>query len=114
MLISPTYFRPFFVLKNRLFLANGARYLVNGAKIWLILGHKFGRKVLGRMLVKLNGEFFAKQFARASFCLLKKFNETDPRCQFHQHRSNCLIIQTFKEQLFWSYILSSYFFQKKI
>jgi hypothetical protein len=51
-------------------LVNGTRRLANGAQNRRILGHKFGEiscALCGRMLLKLNGEFFAKRRAPASF-----------------------------------------------
>jgi hypothetical protein len=44
------------------------------------LAAKFWR----RLLVKLNGEFFAKFFVPASFCLAKKLGEINPWSQSYQ------------------------------
>ncbi len=47
-----------------------------------IFSHKFGEfscALWGRMLVKLNGEFFTKSRALACFRLAKNFGEIDPR-----------------------------------
>ena len=63
-------------------LANNAQGLANSAQICRIFANKLGKfqlthlanfsAVWGRMLVKLNGEFFAESCAPANFCLAKK------------------------------------------
>ncbi len=68
------------------FLANGNWWMAQGVwwmahGIWQIFSHlsgNFSYSLWGRMLVKLNGEFFAKRRAPVSFCLAKKFGEIDP------------------------------------
>jgi hypothetical protein len=55
-----------FLVKCNWRIMNGAEFLLNGAKIWQILGHKFGKfsiEVYGGMLRKLNSQFFTKRCA---------------------------------------------------
>jgi hypothetical protein len=66
----------------------GKLQLSNSAQIWRYLGHKFGKlgyAVWGRMLVKLEGNFFTECCLPATFCLVKIFGEIDAKGQFHQH-----------------------------
>ncbi len=63
--------------KNLTLNVFGEWQIVNDAQIRQILGHK---TIWGKMLVKLNGEFFAKPRAPASFSLVKSTPDIKISC----------------------------------